>query len=261
MVIENDAEQLGRNYRGGDDIAKKLTLRYCQSDQVTRKNKKSLMFKSQFLVKVKNLQNNGEKLQLCNWIDQWLDDNIDIFTQNSKWDQIVMNAAVERKIAGSSIQLKYNEYKKKEALKEIIYKHAERRVDDHRSRRRLKKYENYKRQFVSKHMDFNIKNEFFERQIEKNLGITKPNSLSKNVLAAIRASIGLQKKEQREHRESLIKKSRDQGLELQLVAGNHFQQIQEIEGQSSDSGDFIQSQFLEDTVDKGQKPTKHYLRN
>ena len=116
-----------------------------------------------------------------------------------------MNAAVERKIAGSSIQLKYNEYKKKEALKEIIYKHAERRVDNHRSRRRLKKYETYKKQFVSKHMDFNIKNEFFERQIEKNLGITKPNSLSKKVLAAIRSSIDLQKKEQREHRESLLK--------------------------------------------------------
>lgn len=55
LVIENDVEQLNKTYRGGNDIAKKFTLRYCLPDEVMRKKKKSLMFKTSFLIKVKNL--------------------------------------------------------------------------------------------------------------------------------------------------------------------------------------------------------------
>ena len=62
-----------------------------------RKRKKSLVFKTAFLVKVKNLQNNGEKLKLCHMVDMWLDENIDIFTDNDKWKNMIEKAALEKK--------------------------------------------------------------------------------------------------------------------------------------------------------------------
>ena len=102
-----------------------------------------------------------------------------------------MNAAKDKKVANNSIQLKYNEYLQKEALKELIYKYAEKKVDDHRAKLKVKKYDVYKSKFNNKYVDFNIKNTYFESQIEQNLGITKPNKLSKQLLAAIKASRAL----------------------------------------------------------------------
>ena len=109
LVIENDINQLMKTFKGNiKDAHKDLTLRYCLDEEVNRKNKKSLIFKTGFLVKVKNLQNNGEKLKLCHRIDMWLDDNIDEFTQNDKWTGVVKNEALKRKDTNNSIKLKHD---------------------------------------------------------------------------------------------------------------------------------------------------------
>lgn len=122
-------------------------------------------------------------------IDIWIDENIDLFTNNNKWLQIVKNAAVEKKDTNKSIQMKHDEYKQKEALKEIIYKHAEKKIDDHRAKLRIKKFELYKKKTLDKRVDFNIKNTYIERQIEQNLGITKPSRFGKNLVATLKTKI------------------------------------------------------------------------
>ena len=91
-------------------------------------------------------------------VDMWLDENIDIFTENDKWKNMIGKAALEKKDPNQSIQIKYDEYKQKEALKDLIYKYAEKKIDDHRAKLRIKKFEGYKAKFLAKYVDFNIKN-------------------------------------------------------------------------------------------------------
>lgn len=55
------------------------------------KRKKFLIFKMGFLNKMRNLKNNGKKMQLYTKIDDWIEDNIDMFMKDEYWRQIVMN--------------------------------------------------------------------------------------------------------------------------------------------------------------------------
>ena len=128
-----------------------------------RKRKKSLMFKAGFLVKVKNLQNNGEKLKLCHKIDIWIDDNIELFTYDKNWQHIVKQQTLEKRDANKSIQIKYDELKQKEILKEIVFNYAVKKVEDHRAKLKMKKFEMYKKKTLDKRVDFNIKNTYIER--------------------------------------------------------------------------------------------------
>ena len=91
-------------------------------------------------------------------VDMWLDENIDMFTDNDKWKNMIEKAALEKKDPNQSIQIKYDEYKQKEALKDLIYKYAEKKIDEHRAKLRIKKFEGYKAKFMAKYVDFNIKN-------------------------------------------------------------------------------------------------------
>jgi len=44
-----------------------------------------------FLNKMRNLKNNGKKMQLYTKIDDWIEDNIEMFMKDKYWRQIVMN--------------------------------------------------------------------------------------------------------------------------------------------------------------------------
>lgn len=93
MIIENDVKKLMEQYKflkkhnqldqvDGfmDTISKcrgKLNLSYCPEQDILKKRMSFLKFKSGFLVKLRQLEENGNKLTLASHLNEWLNDNID----------------------------------------------------------------------------------------------------------------------------------------------------------------------------------------
>lgn len=57
----------------------KMFLRYCKEDEIVEKNHIFLVFKGAFLAKLKQLDSNGQNINVMQKIDVWLDDYVDEF--------------------------------------------------------------------------------------------------------------------------------------------------------------------------------------
>lgn len=63
----------------------RMYLRYCKEDEVVAKNHIFLVFKGAFLGKLKQLDSNGQNInvmqKLDNWLDTYVDEQYEILTQ------------------------------------------------------------------------------------------------------------------------------------------------------------------------------------
>lgn len=55
----------------------RLYVRYCKEDEVVEKNQIFLIFKGAFLAKLKQIDSNGQNINVMQKIDSWLDNYVD----------------------------------------------------------------------------------------------------------------------------------------------------------------------------------------
>ena len=53
----------------------RLLTRYCKEEEVVEKNQVFLIFKGQFLAKLKNINQNGQCMRIQGRIDSWIEEN------------------------------------------------------------------------------------------------------------------------------------------------------------------------------------------
>ena len=53
-----------------------VNIKYLNLDEVNAKRQKELMFKQKFLVKMKFLNSQGEKMDFLNKVENWIEDNL-----------------------------------------------------------------------------------------------------------------------------------------------------------------------------------------
>ena len=81
MKIDDEAAEIN----SGEENNIQLQLAYCKSKVVENKNRRILWFKSQFVQKLKHMQNIGRANTLMRKLDVWLDNDIaDLYHLNNE---------------------------------------------------------------------------------------------------------------------------------------------------------------------------------
>ena len=68
------------------DMSRNLILRFCCAKEINKNRQCLLMIKSVFLAKVQLLKSQGQKFELLQKLDSYVDKNIDMLVKNSPGD-------------------------------------------------------------------------------------------------------------------------------------------------------------------------------